>query len=411
MIRHLRIIVLLLVGALASRAAESPLILISLDGFRWDYLDRHGEHAPTLRALRRDGVSTQGLIPAFPSNTFPNHYTLVTGLRPARHGVINNIFFDPAAGTFFRYNTAVSVGESRWWGGEPIWVTAIKQGKKAASYFWVGSEAEIGGVRPTFWKRFDYSIPFEKRLDELMGWLARPAAERPSIVTFYFDETNAKGHRFGPDSPELAAAVKLCDDQVGILLARVRSSGLEPNLVVVSDHGMTATSGERAVIIDGLLDLTSVLVEDEGSVLSLRPLRGTAEELVRKFDGVAHVKAYLAEDLPAHFHFRGNPRIAPVWVLPDLGWHVGTRAAHERLRVRYAAQGYLLGDHGYDPALPIMHGLFLAHGPAFQAGVRLPATENIHVYNLLCAVLGLTPAPNDGDDRLVRGALRAPARR
>ncbi len=411
MIRRASLFLALLCGALALRAAESPLILISLDGFRWDYLDRHAEVAPTLRALRRDGVSARGLVPVFPSNTFPNHYTLVTGLRPARHGVVNNIFFDPAHGIFFRYNTAASVGDPRWWGGEPIWVTAIKQGKKAASYFWVGSEAEIAGVRPTFWKRYDYSIPFEKRLDELMGWLALPPAERPSIVTFYFDETNAKGHRFGPDSPELVASVKLCDDQVGAMLARLRGAGLEPNLVIVADHGMTATSGERAVIIDSLLDLTSVLIEDEGSVLSLRPLRGTAAELVRKFDGVPHVKAYLAEDLPAHFHFRGNARIAPVWVLPDVGWHVGTRAAHDRLRTRYAAQGYLLGDHGYDPALPIMHGLFLAHGPAFQSGVTLPATENIHVYNLLCAVLGLTPAPNDGDDRLVRGALRAPGRR
>ncbi len=411
MIRRASLFLALLCGALALRAAESPLILISLDGFRWDYLDRHAEVAPTLRALRRDGVSARGLVPVFPSNTFPNHYTLVTGLRPARHGVVNNIFFDPAHGIFFRYNTAASVGDPRWWGGEPIWVTAIKQGKKAASYFWVGSEAEIAGVRPTFWKRYDYSIPFEKRLDELMGWLALPTAERPSIVTFYFDETNAKGHRFGPDSPELVASVKLCDDQVGAMLARLRGAGLEPNLVIVADHGMTATSGERAVIIDSLLDLSSVLIEDEGSVLSLRPLRGTAAELVRKFDGVPHVKAYLAEDLPAHFHFRGNARIAPVWVLPDVGWHVGTRAAHDRLRTRYAAQGYLLGDHGYDPALPIMHGLFVAHGPAFQSGVTLPATENIHVYNLLCAVLGLTPAPNDGDDRLVRGALRAPGRR
>ncbi len=286
MTRRLVPFLLFALATVVARSAESPLILISLDGFRWDYLDLHADAAPNLRALRRDGASMRGLVPVFPSNTFPNHYSIVTGLRPARHGLVNNIFFDPTHGLFFRYNTSASVSDPRWWGGEPVWVTAIKQGKKAASYFWVGSEAEIGGVRPTFWKRFDYSIPFEKRLDELMGWFARPPAERPALVTFYFDETNAKGHRFGPDSPELVASVKLCDEQVAAMLARLRGAGLEPNVVIIADHGMTATSGERAVIIDTLLDLSSVLVEDEGSVLSLRPLRGTAEELVRKFDGV-----------------------------------------------------------------------------------------------------------------------------
>jgi predicted AlkP superfamily pyrophosphatase or phosphodiesterase len=392
--------------AIARGAEPAPLILISLDGFRWDYADLHPGAAPTLRALRRDGVAARALTPVFPSNTFPNHYTIVTGLRPARHGIVNNIFFDPAHGMFFRYNTAASASDARWWGGEPIWVTAIKQGKKSAVSFWVGSEAEIGGVRPTFWKRYDYSIPFERRLDEMMGWLALPPAERPAIVLFYFDETNAQGHRFGPDSPELVAAIKLCDERIAAMLARVRGAGLEPNLVVVSDHGMTATSRERVVVIDNLLDLSAVQVEDEGSVLSLRPLRGTAEELVRTFDGVPHVKAYLAADLPAHFHFHGNPRIAPVWVLPDEGWHVGTRAAYERLRTRYAAQGSLQGDHGYDPQLTSMRGILIAHGPAFRRGVEVPEVENIHVYNLLCAALGLKPAANDGDQRLVRAALR-----
>lgn len=404
----MRRLLLFLCAALAlARAAEpAPLILISLDGFRWDYADLHPEAAPTLRALRRDGVAARSLVPVFPSNTFPNHYTIVTGLRPARHGIVNNVFFDPAHGMFFRYNVAASAGDSRWWGGEPIWVTAIKQGKKAASSFWVGSEAEIGGVRPTFWKKYDYSIPFESRLDELMGWLARPPAERPAIITFYLEETNSQGHRFGPDSPELVASIKLGDDRIAALLARLRAAGIEPNLVIVSDHGMTSTSAERAVLIDNLLDLKDVIIEDEGSTLALRPRNGDAAALVRAFDGVPHVKAYLATDLPAHFHFRDNARIAPVWVLPEEGWHAGSRAAYERLRTRYAAQGYMLGDHGYDPQLKKMHGILIAHGPAFQRGVDVPETENIHIYNLLCAALGLTPAANDGDNRLVEAAIR-----
>ncbi|MDP3071153.1 MAG: ectonucleotide pyrophosphatase/phosphodiesterase [Opitutaceae bacterium] len=404
----MRCIALIFLASLAlTRAAEpAPLILVSLDGFRWDYTDLHPAAAPTLRTLRREGVAARALVPVFPSNTFPNHYTLVTGLRPARHGIVNNIFFDPGPGMFFRYNHPLTAGDARWWGGEPIWATAIRQGKKAAASFWVGSEAEIGGVRPTFWKKFDYSIPFEKRLDELLGWLALPPAERPAVITFYLEETNAQGHRFGPDAPELVAEIKLSDDRIATLLARLRATGIEPNLVIVSDHGMTATRADRIVLIDSLIDLSDVIVEDEGSVLSLRPRQGDPAALVRAFAGVPHVKAYLAADLPEHFHFRGNPRIAPVWVLPDEGWHAGTRAAHERLRTRYAAQGYLLGDHGYDPQLQSMHGILIAHGPAFRRGVEVPATENIHVYNLLCAALGLVPAPNDGDNRLVEAAIR-----
>lgn len=397
--------------ALAAHAAtaaspESPLILISLDGFRWDYVEKYAAESPTLRALKRDGASARGLIPVFPSNTFPNHYSIVTGLYPAQHGIINNDFFDPARGTFFHYNQPASAFDSYWWGGEPIWVTAIKQGRKAAASFWVGSEAEIGGVRPTFWRRFDYSVPFETRLDELVRWLTLPAGERPALVAWYFEETNSAGHRYGPDSPEVAAAIQLLDRQVATLLARLREQKIEPNLVLVSDHGMTATSLERVVYLEDYVARDAVLVDAEGSALALRPLKGDAAELVRAFQNVPHVKALLAEELPAHFHLKGNARIAPVWVLPDEGWHVAPRATIERLKVRYAAQGYLRGDHGYDPALPSMHGTLIAHGPAFRRGVEVPPVENIHVYPLLCAVLQLKPAPVDGDDRLAKALLR-----
>jgi predicted AlkP superfamily pyrophosphatase or phosphodiesterase len=261
-------------------------------------------------------------------------------------------------------------------------------------------------VRPTFWKNFNYKIPFEQRLDEVCGWLQRPPAERPEFVALYLEETNSAGHRFGPDSPQVAAAVRLLDARLATLLARVRALGAAPNVIVVSDHGMTATRLERTIALDDILDLKTVQIDSDGSVVALRPLQGTAADLVQRFRAVPHVRAYLAADLPARFRFRGHPRIAPVWVLPDEGWHLGTRAAIERLRVRYPEKGYLGGDHGYDPALPAMQGIFLAHGPAFRRGVELPAVESIHLYNLMCAVLRLTPAPNDGDDRLVRAALR-----
>lgn len=392
--------------ARGAAAPWHPLILISLDGFRRDYTDKYAAESPTLRALQREGASVRSLVPVFPSNTFPNHYTLVTGLYPAKHGIVNNDFFDPESGQFFRYNQPASALDPRWWRGEPVWVTAIRQGRKAATAFWVGSEVPIGGVRPTFWQRFDYSVPFEQRLDDLVRWLTLPAGERPDVVTFYLEETNGAGHRFGPDSAELAAAVKLSDDRIAAMLARLRSANIEPNLLVASDHGMTATSVDRVVILDDHLDRNSVQVDSEGSVLALRPRQGDAAALVQAFASVPHVRAYRTEDLPAHFRLQGTSRIAPVWVLPDEGWHIGTRANFERLKLRYKERGYLAGDHGYDPALPSMHGILIAHGPAFRRGVEAPVTESIHVYPLLCAVLGLQPAPVDGDDRLARALLR-----
>ncbi|MEO6875976.1 MAG: ectonucleotide pyrophosphatase/phosphodiesterase [Opitutaceae bacterium] len=378
-----------------------PLILISLDGFRWDYMALHPAETPHLRELKRLGSSARALIPVYPSNTFPNHYSIVTGLYPTHHGIINNEMFDPTLQTFFHYNRPSSAHESVWWGGEPIWVTAGKQGRASASSFWVGSEAEIKGRRPTFWKNYDYTIPFEKRLDELIGWLKLPPDQRPAIITFYFEETNSAGHKFGPDSPELAATVKRLDGQIGEMQARLKSAGQVVNFVIVSDHGMANISPDHVVVLDDYLDPTFVQVDFFGSVAGLRPLDGDAPSVVRALSAIPHAKAYLLQDLPARFHIGSNPRNPPVWVVPDEGWEIETRAHFRAVRGRY-----LKGDHGYDNALDDMHGILIASGPSFKSGVVVDPVENIHIYNLLCAALQLTPAPNDGDDRLVKAFLK-----
>ncbi len=385
--------------------ADTPLILVSLDGFRWDYCEKYPDESPTLRTLKHEGVSSRGLIPAFPSNTFPNHYTIVTGLYPAKHGIVNNDFSDPASGLIFRYNNPTVARDPRWWDGEPIWATAIKQGRKAATSFWVGSDVEVRGMRPTFWRNYDYSIPFERRLEELAGWLTAEPAARPDIVTFYLEETNSAGHAHGPDSPQVAAAIKLSDARIAALLARLRREGIEPNLLIVSDHGMTATSVDRTVMLENYIDPTKVQVDADGSSAALRPIDGDIDALMRAVEKIPHAKTYRAADLPPRLRFADNPRIAPVWVLADEGWHVVTRATFDRLRKRYATRGYLAGDHGYDPAFRSMQGILIAHGPAFRRGVEIDAIENVHLYNLMCAVLKLKPATNDGDDRLVRAAL------
>ncbi|MDB6094672.1 MAG: Nucleotide diphosphatase [Verrucomicrobia bacterium] len=397
----------LLVGLLPSCATTSdsatppPVLLISLDGFRWDYCQKYPNETPNLHAIMRTGSYARELIPVYPSNTFPNHYTIVTGLYPAHHGIINNEMFDPPTNTFFHYARAASVHESSWWGGEPIWVTAIKQGRPAMTSFWAGSEAAIKGVRPTFWHQYDYSIPFEKRFDELLGWLRLPEAQRPAVVAFYLEETNSVGHKFGPDSPQLAAAVKLLDSRVGAIRERLKQENLLVNLVVVSDHGMTPISAERVLLLDEYLDLSSVQLEFYGPQAGLRPLDGSPESIVQALSALPHCQVMLARDLPARFHLTDNPRIPPVWIIPDEGWEIDTSKHFEPIRNKFNH-----GDHGFDPAYQSMHGILMVEGPAFKTGAVMDPVENIHVYNLLCAAARLKAAPNDGDDRLIRAFTR-----
>ena len=385
--------------------ARAPVVLISLDGFRWDYCALHPDETPNLRRLAREGVAAKALIPVFPSNTFPNHYSIVTGLYPSHHGIVNNDMFDARLGEFFHYKSAASVHDPRWWGGEPIWVTAAKQKRKSASLYWVGSEAEIKGERPTFWRPYDYyDYPFEKRLDDISRWLHLPAEQRPAIITLYFEETNGVGHRAGPDSPELAAAVKLLDAHVGAIVARLAGEGLPANFVIVSDHGMTPCDADHVLTLDDFLDLATVQVDFEQTVVGLRPLGGNdVAALMRALAKLPPVaRAYRAEELPARFHVdTTNPRVPPVWIVPAEGWQIMRRSLLNFLRAKFDR-----GQHGYDPAFAAMRGIFIAQGPAFKSGVVLEPFENVHIYNLLCAALGLTPAANDGDDRLVKSVLR-----
>lgn len=403
---HLALLVGLLCGlgpaaAGGAEVARPPLILISLDGFRWDYTAKYPAETPNLRRLAAAGVQAERMIPAFPSNTFPNHYTVVTGLRPANHGMINNDMTDAATGDVFHYRSATANRNPRWWGGEPVWITAERQGRRSACYFWVGSEAEIKGLRPSHWFPYDYRVSFAQRLETVVTWLKLPAPERPAIIMFYLEETNSVGHTHGPDSPELAAAVRYLDGCVGALVDRLQAEGIAANYVVVSDHGMAPCTPEEVVILEDWVDPATVQVDFTGAVAGLRVLTGDPATLVARLGAMPHVRAYRTEDLPAHLHMMPTPRTPDVWLLPDEGWHVLRRAEFERMRDRF-----LRGDHGYDPRLATMGAFFLAQGPSFETGVVVDEFESVHVYNLLCAALGVQPAANDGDDRLVRTVLR-----
>lgn len=411
MIRFLASLLLLIALVLSScrtpttRDNSGPLILISIDGFRWDYLQRYV--APALRQLAAQGVQAHRLIPAYPTKTFPNHYTLVTGLYPVHHGIVGNGFYDPATGETFAMRKRESNTDPRWWGGEPVWITAEKQGVLSGCYFWPGSEAPHGGVRPSLWLPFNDTVPSTERVDGVLRWLEKPPAERPRFVTLYFSAVDHAGHKHGPDSPEVQPAITEVDEAIARLLAGLDRLALREraNIVVVSDHGMSPSSPERVIFLDDLVDVNTIEIEAMGTYAGVRPKPGTrpAPELAAAIRAKAprQLQVYERGQLPARFHFDQNDRIPAVMLVPDDQWCVEQRAGWP---VRSAA--FNRGNHGWDPAAPNMGALFLASGPAFRRGLVIPAVANIHVYNLLCAVLGITPAPNDGDARLARTVLR-----
>jgi predicted AlkP superfamily pyrophosphatase or phosphodiesterase len=403
-LRRLAVVLVLvsLCGAASARqgAGDPPiLVLISFDGWRHDYIEK--QPVPNLKALAARGVRATSMIPSFPVLTFPNHYTVVTGLYPEHHGVVGNTMRDASMPERFTQSSETGK-DPRWWGGEPVWVTAMRQGRRAATMFWPGSEAAIGGMRPTYWKPYDKTFATPNRVAQALTWLALPAAERPSFVSLYFEEVDTAGHDFGPDSPELAGAAAHLDDALGTLVAGVHRLGLDDrtSIVIVSDHGMAPVSYDRVIYLDALIDLSTVDILEYGANLQLNPRDGDVEALYRKLHG-KHPKLaiYRRNEVPARLHFRDSARIPAIVGVPADGWVVtsGERLTQEELHV---------GAHGFEPRTPDMGALFVAAGPPLKRGIVVGPFENIHVYDLLCRLLQITPAKNDGSPDVTRGFFR-----
>lgn len=380
---------------------DPTVILISIDGFRNDYLFKTA--TPNLRRLAESGVRAEGMIPAFPSKTFPNHYTIVTGLYPAHHGIIGNTMFDPEFNAFFKMSDREAVQSSRWWGGEPLWVTAEKQGQISATFFWVGSEAQIAGVQPHYWKIYDGEVPDSARVTQALAWLDLPKPQRPTFIALYFSEVDHIGHNKGPDSPELVAEIEKIDAVLGQLIAGLQARNLfeKVNIIITSDHGMSATSSERLIYLADYIDLGTIEIIDSTPTVTLRPKQGSIEEVYRTLEHAhPHMKVYREGEFPERFHYRGHRRIMPLMCLADDGWTISTRPRSGE------SKSWRGGAHGYDNLLRSMRATFIAHGPAFQNGKVVPPFQNIHLYNLMAKILNLQPVPNDGSLDSVRVLLR-----
>lgn len=384
-----------------NRTQDRPAtILISIDGFRADYLERG--LTPNLSALAARGV-TAPMQPSFPTKTFPNHYTIVTGLRPDRHGIVSNNMLDPRRpGVRFSLGNPDQALDPFWWEeGEPLWITAERAGIRTATEFWPGSEAAIHDLRPSDWHRFDQHVSNRQRVETVLDWMRRPADVRPAFVTLYFDIVDTQGHRFGPDSAELNAALVEVDSQIGYLIDGLVEMGRATDIVVVSDHGMRAVDETRVIQLDELLDPQSYLLIDGGPFASIEPAAGTDRivhgALLAQHE---HMDCWEREDIPQRFAYGRNPRVGAILCLAEPGWIIiqGTP--------RHPVAG---GSHGWDNADPQMQALFIAAGPRISATTPVTNLENVDVYALLAALVGVAPLPNDGDeDALVLFAAPAP---
>lgn len=386
--------------AVAAPDASATLVLVSLDGVRACDIDRG--ITPNLSRLAQRGVRAAWMTPSYPTLTFPNHYTIVTGLRPDRHGVVQNTMRDAELGRF-RISDPEAVGEPRWWGGEPLWVTAERAGLPTAAMFWPGTEAPIGGVHPTRWHRYDETVTPETRVDRVLGWLAEDAATRPRLITLYFETVDEASHDHGPDSPQAREALEIVDRQIGRLVEGLRARGQldAVNLVIVSDHGMTPVPPTQVIAIEDIVDLNDVDVITTGQSLGFEPKPGrTAAAEARLLGRHAHFECWRKSGLPARWRYGAHPRVPSIVCQMDEGWDAGWR---EQLAKR--PRDHLRGSHGFDPALPSMRALFIADGPGWRDGLRVPAIDNVDVYPALARLIGVTPASHDGNPEALAPAL------
>ena len=372
-------------------------ILISIDGFRPDYLDRG--LTPNLNALAARGV--RGVLkPSFPTKTFPNHYAIVTGLRPDRNGIVGNTMLDPhRPGQFFSLGNAAQSLDPFWWdAAEPVWVTAERAGVRTATMYWPGSEVAIHELRPSDWWRYDMNVTNRQRVAGVIDWLRRPAATRPRFVTLYFDTVDTAGHKFAADSAEVNGAVAEVDQRIGELVRGLRELGQAADIVVVSDHGMAPADAAKVVDLATLIDLPSIIPVETGMYAAIEPAAGTDE---RVFDALVgqhdHFTCWRKADLPARLHYGANARVAAIVCLAERGWTLTAGPP------RYPIEG---GDHGGDNDDPDVRALFLAAGPDIRRAGPLPLADNVEVYPLLTRLIGVAALPSDATGALAAAVLR-----
>lgn len=376
------------------------VILISIDGFRWDLADKY--QANNLIKLRESGVQAEYLKPSYPSLTFPNHYSIVTGLYPSHHGVVDNMFYDQTADVLFtRSNKAMAV-DSSWYKGKPLWVLAEQQKMLSAVFYWPGSEISMGGIRPTYYYNYDEIIPIERRINVVKDWLQLPEEKRPHFIALYFPQVDHAGHSYGPNSGQTKTAVQIVDEAIGKIVENAKATGLAVNFIVLSDHGMTAVDQNNTIPLPNAINLNQFKVPPGTSHLHLyankkayiKPAYKALKLQAKDYD------VYLRKKTPKSWNYNTKEdrynRIGDILLVPHLPKVFSINGLKP-----------VIGQHGFDPTNADMHAIFYAWGPNFKSGLKIPAFENVNVYPLIAKILGLTNAEEiDGEIKVLESIVK-----
>ncbi len=379
---------------------QHPVLMISIDGLMNEYIERN--ETPNFDRFLSEGVQAEYMIPVFPTKTFPNHWSLATGLYVENHGIISNSFYDYELDARFSYGAPDGQHDSRWWGGEPIWVTAEKQGKTSVNFFWPGSEATFDGLQSTKWVDYDGSIPDSTRIDSIAAWFNPEGDVQADFGTLYFSFVDSRGHRHGPDSPEVDEAVVEMDTLFGYFMQKLDEVGLSDkiNVLLVSDHGMAAQSEDKVVFIDEIINLEDVDMIDWSPVAMIRPDEGKRDEIFTALkENEENYRVYLKDEMPERFHFSDHYRIPEIIMIADIGYTITNRDNFEE-------RGVVPGMHGFDNVEPEMFTYFAAKGPAFKVNQTEGPVESVNIYELISHLLQIEPAENDGSLDKVRKFLK-----
>jgi len=378
-------------------AIKKPyVLLISIDGHRGDYTDRF--NAPNLKKFRYEGLSATTLIPAYPSKTFPNHYSIVTGLYPEHHGIVANQFYDftrPVKNNIYKLGLRSSVEDGSWYGGTPLWVAAEKNHMLSACFFWPGSEAKIQNTRPTYYKNYDGKIPNNIRIKQIIDWLKLPETQRPHFLTLYFSDVDSIGHEYGTDSPEIKIAVEKIDEELGILFSELKKLHLPINTIIVSDHGMVNLDKDKIIYLDDYTSFKNVKTAESGPQMFIYNHELPANVLDKIYEDLKkhekNFKVYGREKLPKKFHFNNNARAGDLVVIADQPYSIGLRDSN--FKIPFAT-------HGYDPLkYKEMHAIFYAQGPQIKKG-KMPSFSNIDIYPFIKKILDLP------EDQKIDGSIK-----
>ena len=368
------------------------VILISLDGFRWDYLSK--TDTPNLDILVENGVISESLIPVFPSKTFPNHLSIVTGCYPENHGILSNNMYDQEwDAEYYIGENSDPVKDGRWYDAEPIWVTAEKQGKLTGTYFWPGSEAEINGTRPSYYGVYDGNISREDRVQKILEWIDLPKQSRPVFMTLYFSDVDSWGHNIGPDAIGMNSIIKEIDESIGLLVSGLNKREIldNINIIITSDHGMAGLSRDRVIFLDDYININDVRMVDWSPVAMILPeddsIVSTYSAL---YDAHPQMSVFKKEDVPARLHFNNHRRIPPIICIAADGWSISDRDYFDENPYSFTG-----GTHGYEPINKSMHGIFIASGPGLKEGLTIDSFSSIHIYEVIAHILDIDTPEND----------------